>query len=296
MSTITGFSDFSPAFKDTFNQGWYLKSQEQSQLWNLISNKVVQNADTFYYKRLGTATLNSIGAKGTETQFSALSIDQRGIHLAQYGRADLLSYDEIIKMGGEDPTGQLVQRHAEAVGIKRDEVIINAFLGSATVKGGAAVALPAGQTVAANYDNSGVDTGLTLSKVRRAKVLLDKKGVSTKNRIAIVNSEALDQLLAIAQVGSADYNAVKPLVEGTIARWYGFTWVVSNLCPVDGSNIADFIFADADAVKIGYNDMPSTTIDRLPTHNNNFAIQTATFIGAVRMEEEAVVKVKAKIA
>lgn len=291
----TGFTDFSPAFVDTFNQGWFILSKEKSKLWNVVTDKVVQNSATDYYKRMGHGDLGAIGAKGSETSFSSVDIDQRAVTLAHYGRADLLSYEEIIKMGGENPAGQLVQRHAEAVARKRDEIVIGAFLNDASVKGSTAVALPSGQTVAADYGSAGTNTGLTLGKIRRAKVILDTNGVDENNRVAIVSSEDMDALLANAEVTSQEYNAVRALIDGTIEgyKYMGFTWIVSNRLPV-ASGVRSTIFAHAGAVKIGYNDMPSTTIDRLPTHNNNFAIQTQTFLGGVRMEEESVVKVLTK--
>lgn len=291
----TGFTDFTPAFKDNFENGWFIQSKEQSKLWNLFADKTVQNSDTSYYKRMGHDDLNDLSAvaKGAETTFSSLAVDQRGLTLSRAGRADLLSFEEIMKMGGDDPTGQIVQRHAEAVGRERDRVIINALLGSAVVKGAASVALPAGQKVGIQYGESpAADAGLTLAKIRKAKVLLDMAGVSERNRIAIVSSEDMDNLLGVTQVTSGDYAAVKALVEGTIEgyRFMGFTWVVSNLLP-SATSVRKNIFTHTNALKIGYNDTPSTTIDRLPTHNNNIAVITETWVGAVRMEEESVVEV-----
>lgn len=295
MTAITGFSVFDPAFKDNFQNGWFIQSINQSKLWNLFGNKVVQNSATDYYKSMGHDDLNDMSAvaKGAETVFSSLAVEQRGVTLGRAGRADLLSFDEIMKMGGDDPTGQLVQRHAEAVGRYRDQVIINALIGSATVKGASAVALPAGSKVGIQYGESpAADIGLTFNKIRKAKVKLDMAGIPEQGRIAIVSSEDMDSLLAYAQVTSADYASVKAIIEGTIEgyRWMGFNWVVSNLLP-SAASVRKNIFTHTNALKIGYNDTPSTTIDRLPTHNNNVAVITETYIGAVRMEEAAVIEV-----
>lgn len=122
-----------------------------------------------------------------------------------------------------DPTNPYVERMREAHGRKEDEIIMAAFFADAKAgkNGSTTVSFPAGDIIAHG------GTRMSVAKLRAARKLLKKRHVDLRMerpRIA-VNSEQVDDLLGEVAVGSSDYNAVKPLVDGEVSRFMGFDFV-----------------------------------------------------------------------
>ncbi|MBW4710733.1 hypothetical protein KX928_23330 [Roseobacter sp. YSTF-M11] len=104
--------------------------------------------------------------------------------------------------------------------------------------------LPAGQYVAANYKigGGGSATGLTMDKLRKAKLLLNKAefGLDPQNMdpmCALISPDQVDDLIAIAEQTKLNINAftVDQLVDGKPTKLLGFTWLVSNRIPYDSN-------------------------------------------------------------
>ena len=69
----------------------------------------------------------------------------------------------------------------------------------------------------------GADTGLNLAKILRAKRLMDDQGVPNDgNRVMAVSARAIEQGLAEAEIASADYNILMPLMKGELNDFSGF--------------------------------------------------------------------------
>lgn len=100
--------------------------------------------------------------------------------------------------------------HIIAGGISRreDQLIIDALDASATTL-----------TVA---DTIGGNDGMNVSKLRRAKRLLDQGGVPATDRHFVHSSIALEQMLGITPATSADFASVKALVQGEMNTFMGF--------------------------------------------------------------------------
>lgn len=100
--------------------------------------------------------------------------------------------------------------HIIAGGISRreDQLIIDALDASATTL-----------TVA---DTIGGNDGMNVSKLRRAKRLLDQGGVPATDRHFVHSSIALEQMLGLTPATSADFASVKALVQGEMNTFMGF--------------------------------------------------------------------------
>lgn len=102
--------------------------------------------------------------------------------------------------------------HIIAGGITRreDQMIIDALDASST-----------SLTVA---DTIGGNDGMNVTKLRRAKRLLDQGGVPSTDRHFVHSSIALEQMLGLTPATSADFASVKALVQGEMNTFMGFSF------------------------------------------------------------------------
>lgn len=72
----------------------------------------------------------------------------------------------------------------------------------------------------------GTDSGLNVTKLRRAKRLMDAAGVPATDRCFVHSAVGLEQLLGETEATSTDYNAVKTLVNGEVNTFLGFKFIM----------------------------------------------------------------------
>lgn len=277
------FTDFTPGYIDTFQSNWYELAQQQNSALLSAVRVETQKAKTDYYRRVGKATAQVKGAKGTSTVFNGVSIDRRAVTLNSYNVSDVISSDDIVKLGGNDPSSIIVKQFAKAFAEKIDDVIINAAIGTAT-DGTNNYTIGAGNTIAAGTTN------LTLDKLRKAKLILDANNVESE-RYLVVTPGALSSLLGDTTITNSLYNVVRPLVDGEIDSFMGFKFIVSTR-PGLTSGTTDTCFAfTPSSVVAAFGEHPVTTITREATLQNDIVIYSEMMLGGTRMEEVDVVKI-----
>lgn len=101
---------------------------------------------------------------------------------------------------------------ANAIGRREDQLILDAIDA-------------AGTTLLVDNDVGGTDTGLNTAKFRRAKKLMDQKGVPKGKgvRSLVISAEGLEQLLGDSDANTFDKNTIKALFDGEISSWLGFS-------------------------------------------------------------------------
>jgi hypothetical protein len=112
-----------------------------------------------------------------------------------------------------DERTELKDAIAKAMGRRMDQLVIDAA--------------DAGANSTQISDNlGGTDSGLNVTKLRRAKRLLDAQGVPAEDRYLVHSAVGLEQLLGETEATSSDYNSVKALVSGEVNTFLGFTFVM----------------------------------------------------------------------
>lgn len=106
---------------------------------------------------------------------------------------------------------ELAETIAGAIGRREDQLILDA-LDAAT----------AGGTV--SNDIGGTDSGLNVTKLRRARRLLNAASVPKGDRFFIGSAIGEEQLLGETEVTSSDFAVVKALVQGEIDTFLGFKY------------------------------------------------------------------------
>lgn len=257
-------------------------SGEKSQVVNFIGPVEFVERDTPY----------------VDTKLTELEHTSRWISGKEYDAAVLVDRLDTLKMI-YDPTSPYVERFREAAARKSDEIIMSKFFATAKAgkEGTDSVSYKAANTIAAG------GTGLTVAKLRSLRKLMKKRHIDlrTMRPLIAVTAEQTDDLLEEVAVVSSDYNAVKPLVDGEVSSFMGFTFVPyedngdandGRGIPKSGSTRSLPVWVP-DGMHFGTWDDLTITINNRPDKNNIKQIHGTFTAGAVRLEEDKVFAIEA---
>lgn len=206
-----------------------------------------------------------------------------------YDHGTLLDKAQQVKLI-TNPNSLIAQRHANKMARGIDDVVIGAMNASVLVgkKSGSLVttAFPAAQQIAVQA------SGVTVEKLIQAKELFNRNEVDESLPLYwYTNAKGISNLLREQKLTSADYAAIKALVNGEVDSFMGFTFIRTERLPTDASlNRLNFAVA-AGAVRIAWGQRPMTAADRRPDKRNAWQLYTDMSLGAVRPEDKLVIEV-----
>jgi hypothetical protein len=284
-------SQITTAFVEQYSANIQMLSQQMgSLLRDAVRNESVVGKDA-YFDQIGKVTAILKTSRHSDTPQIDTPHSRRRVSLADYEFADLIDQQDKVRLL-IDPTSSYAKAAAYAMGRAMDDVIIAAALGSANtgVSGGTAVALPAGNIVAANLGG----TGMNIAKLASAKNILDTGDVdpSIKRHIIVSPTEIAD-LLNNTTVTSSDFNTIKALVHGEIDSFMGFKFHVSNRLVDNGAANTQCIAFAEDGILLGVGKDVTARIDERSDKSYATQVYYCQTIGATRMEEAKVVSVLA---
>lgn len=140
----------------------------------------------------------------------------------------------------------------------------------------------------------GGNNAFNIGKLRRAKKLLDAKGVPSDRRHFAISATAMEQLLGSTQATSTDYNAVRSLVNGEINSFVGFQFHMiedrdeGGLPLVGNSRTLYAWHQDAIGLAIGLN--MRTEINYIP-EKTSWLINGVMSAGAVNIDNDGIVDI-----
>jgi hypothetical protein len=143
--------------------------------------------------------------------------------------------------------------------------------------------------------NTGTPVGLTIDKLRQAKLLLDIDFADDLGVYTLVcHPTQIDNLLGTTEVTSADYNTVRALVKGEVDTFMGFKFISYNKVDV-AAGVFDCYAVVTNAMYLAkqkgtgaLNTKTSIRADK----NNATQIQMKFDQGATRMYDEGVIQIK----
>lgn len=230
----------------------------------------------------------------SDTKLTELEHTQRWVVGHEYDCAILVDRLDTLKMI-YDPTSPYVERMREAAARRMDAIIVSKFF--ATAKSGkdgtVDVPFPTGDKV---VDGG---TGLTVAKLRALRKMIKKRHVDLRGvrPSILVTAEQTDDLLGEVAVGSSDYNAVKPLVDGEVGSFMGFTFIpYEDYGSTTGNSIPTYIDGSSNVIRTLPVWVPDgmhlaswqeliVTINNRPDKNNIKQIHATFTAGATRLEE-----------
>ena len=284
-------SQITTAFVEQYSANIQMLSQQMgSLLRDAVRNESVVGKDA-YFDQIGKVTAILKTSRHSDTPQIDTPHSRRRVSLADYEFADLIDQQDKVRLL-IDPTSSYAKAAAYAMGRAMDDVIIAAALGSANtgVSGGTAVALPAGNIVAAALGG----TGMNIEKLASAKQILDAGDVDPSiKRHIIVSPQEIADLLNNTTVTSSDFNTIKALVHGEIDSFMGFKFHVSNRLVDNGAANTQCIAFAEDGILLGVGKDVTARIDERSDKSYATQVYYCQTIGATRMEEAKVVSVLA---
>jgi len=244
---------------------------------------------SYDWERLGSSDFGTITTRHQPVIVLAPVHSVRRVTFTDSGGSILLDRTDEPKMLIQ-PKNDYARNHAEAFKRLINDTVIDAAVASATAVDGAdatsSVAIGSGQQIASG------SVGLTFEKVNQAARILNTNNVPQENRTALVSPQAVEDLLAEAEVTSRDYTDMMRLKSGTMGSdtFMGFRWIMTTQLNIS-STTRTCLFYHKDAIGLAIPMELEVFIDRrvdLATHAwQATAICSA---GAVRLQEEGVIQ------
>lgn len=284
--TIT--ESFSQQFGSNFR---ILGQQKGSRLMPYVQNEGHITGTGKTVERIGKSEAYDLLSRHADTRYVDTPQSRRWLDLQDKAWADLIDQMDKIKMLS-DPTSPYLQVGVAALNRAKDTVIITAALGTART-GTGTIALPAGQKIVAG------GTGLTLAKLTTAKEILDAAEVDSEldadgqgmpQRVLVVTTKQITNLLNTTEIKSVDYNNVRALSMGQVDTFLGFKFIRTELVPKVGTD-RQCVAWSRGCVAYGSGMEPTTKVDEMPNKNYSVQVYASESIGAVRVEDEGVVEI-----
>jgi hypothetical protein len=271
---------------------YHLTQQKGSKLRRAVRVESVTGKNA-YYEQLGATSARKRTSRHSETPRMDTPHSRRRVSLEDYDWSDLIDSEDQIRML-IDPTSQYAEAAAMAMGRAMDDAIVAAADGTAYtgVDGSTSTAFDTNMIVDVQTVWPGVsaaDTGLNVAKLIAASRLLGANDVDPdEEKFLIPNARQISSLLKDEKLSSHDYNVVKPLVEGQISKYMGFTIIPCNRIGVDSNSDDKVLFWAKGGLLLGVGKDITTKIGERADRNYATQVFGSMTIGATRMEEARV--------
>lgn len=273
-----------------------LTQQRMSKLEPLVRKESI-SAEFEFFDFIGPVEAQRRPGRHSDTPLMSTPHSRRRVASRPYNWADLVDKPDKLRMI-TDPTSAYAINAVMAFNRTKDRVLIEAMFGTAQAgkEGEIAVPFPDTQTITTNAAiGTMVPTdGLTIDKLLAAKDLLWKAEVDeTLPLYCACSSAQLVELLKTTEVKSADYNTVKALANGMVDTFMGFKFIRTEMLPFDGTTRDCAIWAQ-DGLLLAVAKDIEAKIDPRPDKNYSTQVYVEMDLGATRMEECKVIKIRCK--
>jgi hypothetical protein len=239
-----------------------------------------------FFDYVGKATPQQRASRHGDTVYSDTPHTRRMITAATYDLADLIDKpDEVRTL--IDPQNKYLQSFRGGFARLIDYTIARAAIGTAYTgaTGTTSTPLPAGQKVAVGT------TGMTVEKLTSALGLFLANDVPDDwEKWCALGYKQIMDLLKETEVGSADYNILRPLVEGKITRFMGFNFIHSEQL-YSAATVRYCPCWVKPGLTLALNYDITANVDVMPTKNYSTQVFMSMMFGAARMQEECVVEI-----
>lgn len=243
------------------------------------------------FDRIGTTEMQQKTTRYGDTPQNDAPFSDRIAYLSDWeNNLPFKDASDVIRLGN-DPESKLVMAGTNAAGRKMDDLIIAAAEGSASTRdaNGAVttVALPSASIVLSGT------TALTLAKVQSTREKFDGYDVDPDRRkVLYVGPQQITNLLDEPKLTSADYNKLNSMENGDMVKALGFHIIMTNRLTKTGNDRQCIAMVEgAMGLAIGA-DIKSRISER-PDKSYSWQVYTFLSMGAVRIEDELVVRVDA---
>jgi len=277
------------AYIDTFeNNVRHLAQQNEAKLRGTVQERSVQS-EAHNWERLGTLSAAAKTTARTATPEQDAAWTRRVSVPATYHIGTSTELQDPIQML-VDPNSNLTRAIAAGMKRQQDDVIIDAAIGTALDGAGATPALPAGQVV-------GDGTGkLSFDMVTEVQEIFMANDIDPSvPKCMVVGPKQVRKLMQTTQMTSKDFVNADALQQlnstGIVPNWMGFTWILSTRLNAPAANELDLIAYTMDAIGLQVNADITTRVAEDPSISFATRLYATMTLGAVRVEDEQIVKV-----
>ena len=244
--------------------------------------------------QIGAVEMSEVATRFEPKQRTDAPTDRRWVFPTSFDLQQLLDSVDKLKILS-DPQGAYMQNALQAANRKKDDVIIDAFFGTAKTgrSGATSTTFPAGQQIAVTV-GAAAATGLNYKKLREVSQLFLENEVDLEaNQLWMAIAPAQhDDLLGQVEVISTDFNSTPVVVDGKVKQFMGINLIVTNRLPVNGSSQRRCPVWIESGMHLGmWQDISATIRIAEELRNNPVEVYTFGTFGATRLEEEKVAEV-----
>ena len=225
------------AFVEGYKSAVYLLAEQQDSRLFSKGRRETQKSKTDYYEQIGSVEVEDVTVRHGDTPISDVPHLRRAVTLkdAHFGAMidDLDKLRILIQ-----PENIYAQRAVEALNRKKDDVFVEAALGTAMSgeDGDIAVELPLSQKlVAVMEDADGNGTGVaapfSVHLLRAAGAKFDENEVDMEMRYLAWSSRQKMAFLGTTKATSSDFAVVKALSNGEANQFMGFEFIRTERLP-----------------------------------------------------------------
>jgi hypothetical protein len=211
--------------------------------------------------------------------------------MEDYNWADLVDKADQIKMLS-DPGSEYMTAGVWAMGRTMDDLILEAMTGNATSVSSAdaasSVALPSAQKIVHG------SAGMTIAKLRTARKILREADIDPDEELYLaISGDKMDDLFAESgtPIISFDYNDTKPMVEGTIAKFFGFNIIHTERLNNDSSGEQQVMAWAKSGIGLSIGQNIETKISERADKNYSMQVYAQMSLGATRIQDNHVVEI-----
>lgn len=281
-----------------------LLQQEASRLEQYVTLERDLSGKVVYFDQFGLLDFQEKHIRIGSTVLGEAPTYRRALFPRTFTRA--IGFDEFdaSKLGDMDvPISKTIEGLRFAAARRMDDVMIEGFLGENVVgeTGTQKVTLPASQTIAADFVESGTkaNSNLTVAKLRQTlSVLQRNEAWSPENRnygdelVIAVTSSQIQSLLRETEVTSYDFNSVRALADGMINTFMGFKFVRIERLPKDtATNNRSCLAWVKSKAQFGIWDDFKVKLSVRDDLEESLQVRAKFACGATRLQEEGFVKI-----
>lgn len=285
-------------FETEYSKNWEMLAQQMDSRLGAAVTPTTITGKRRKFNQLDEGEMSEVTERKGDTPDGDSTGSSYWIFRRKFEKVIVFDEDDEIQLGTIAlPDSDEVASMAAASNRTKDRVIIQAFDGTRYIgeNGTTSDSFLAAMSIAVDYVASGstANSGLTLAKISRAKKLLDEQEVDDGDRYFAHSSQQLQDMLLVDKMTSEDYASVKALVDGKIDRFLGFKFVRTELLTRNTSTDVRTCFAwQKSAIKFADGGR-NTHMDMLPSRRHCKQIRGVYRCGAVRTENEKVVRIYA---
>jgi hypothetical protein len=263
----------------------YLAQQGITRLRPWTVERSVQS-EGHNWDRLAATTATQKTTRKQATPDNETAWSRRKSIPVTYDTGDVTEQEDIVQMI-IDPNSAYARAQGMAMKRAYDDEIIKAAVGDSRDGDGNTVSFDSGQvvgdgTVAITYD---IVTAVS-------EKFMEQDIDPDEEKVFVISPAQCRKLLQLTEATSGDYNAMRPLTsKGYVESWMGYTWVVSTRLLAPSAGEVDCFAMTRKALGLQVNKDIWSRVTEDASISYAWRIYTASSYGAIRVEDEQLVKV-----